>query len=104
MSSAANTNCSREEYKFPRSRRRSFAIFSVDTTTLFCEPIVKRKIGPYSSAHCLNKSHECLGGIWSRLPSKGSPKINDGAFENTWRTRGLHEVLRMSGAGQPKEA
>lgn len=55
---AAIGSCSREEYRFPRSRKRSLAIFSVETTTWFRPNILRRKIGPYSSAQLLNLSQE----------------------------------------------
>ncbi len=35
--------------------------------------IFRRKIGPYSSAHVLNFSHECCSGMSRRLPIIGFP-------------------------------
>lgn len=73
MSCAAMGSCSRDEYRLPRSRRRSFAIFSVDTTTRLRPNMLSRKMGPYSSAQSLNFNHECLGGMSKRLPMAGLP-------------------------------
>jgi len=62
-----------EEYSDPRSLSKALAIFSVERTTCLRPARSSWKMGPYLSAHSLNLSHECFGGMSGRLPRIGLP-------------------------------